>query len=219
MIGVIRVVTLQDSKLLAEHGNIIKQKYGLETISRSIPNQPYGIHDDETERLAVPKIVALGEQLAKEGVDVVVISCAADPAVAELRERLAIPVIGAGSAAALVARGLGLKIGVLGITDSAPAVVEDTLGDLLVGYAQPEGVTNTTDLLTPEGRRKAIEAAGSLLERGAGAILFACTGYSTIGLADVLRAELHCAVIDAVEAEGLFTWYASQAKSVPTEVG
>ncbi|WAH37104.1 aspartate/glutamate racemase family protein [Alicyclobacillus dauci] len=214
MIGVVRVVTLADPSLLAEHGNLISSKYGLETTSRSIPDQPFGIHNDETEQIAVPKIIELAEQFEKDGAKAVVISCAADPAVAELRERLNIPVIGAGSAAALVAQGLGLQTGVLGITDDAPQVVKDTLGNLLTGYAHPRGVENTTDLLTPEGRKQAIEAARSLLEQGAQAILFACTGYSTIGLADVLRAELGCVVIDAVEAEGLFTWYAAQTLSV-----
>jgi Asp/Glu/hydantoin racemase len=92
----------------------------------------------------------------------------------------------------------------LGISDTVPAVVENLLGELMVGYARPEGVTNTTDLLTPAGREKGIQAARLLLEQGAKAILFACTGFSTIGLADVLRKEVNAVVIDPVEAEGLF---------------
>ena len=212
MIGIVRVVTLEDPNLLAQHGNIISRKYGLETRSVCIPNQPYGIHDDETEQMAIPKIIAVAEQLANDGVKAVVVSCAADPAVLELRKRLTIPVIGAGSAAALVAQGLGLPSGVLGITDDVPHVIKDTLGDRFVGYARPQAVNNTTDLLTPAGREQSIAASRFLLEQGAQAILFACTGYSTIGLADILRAELGCVVIDAVEAEGLFTWYGSRTK-------
>ncbi|MCL6633541.1 MAG: aspartate/glutamate racemase family protein [Alicyclobacillus herbarius] len=208
MIGVIRVVTLNDQRLLEEHGDIIAAKYGLDVTSFCIPNQPYGIYNDETEREAVPKIIDLAERLEKDGVEAVVVSCAADPAVAELRGRLSIPVIGAGSSAALVARGVGLPAGVLGITGEAPRVVKDTLGDLFVGYAKPQDVTNTKDLLNPRGQQQAVQASRLLLEQGAKAIVFACTGYSTIGLANVLRRELDCVVVDGVEAEGLFTWYA-----------
>ncbi|SFV09573.1 aspartate/glutamate racemase family protein [Alicyclobacillus macrosporangiidus] len=213
MIGVIRVVTFEDQRLLEEHGNIIAAKYGLDVISVCIPNQPYGIYNDETEREAVPKIIDLATRLEKDGAEAVVVSCAADPAVPELRGRLRIPVIGAGSAAALVARGLGLPAGVLGITTNAPQVVKDTLGDLFVGYAKPQNVTNTKDLLTFRGQQQAVETTRSLLEQGAKAIVFACTGYSTIGLADVLRRELGCVVVDGVEAEGLFAWYAVRTRA------
>ncbi|MCL6454156.1 MAG: aspartate/glutamate racemase family protein [Alicyclobacillus sp.] len=208
MIGVVRVVTLEDEDLLAAHGNVIFARYGLQTISRCIPNQPYGVHDDYTERVATPKIIEVGMALAEQGVEAVVVSCAADPAVSELRTRLSIPVIGAGSAAALVARGLGQRVGVLGITEHVPPVIETELEDLLVGYARPDGVVATTDLLTEFGRQSAIQAAESLLAGGAQTIVFACTGFTTIGLAQTLRNKFACAVVDAVEAEGLLAWYA-----------
>lgn len=46
-------------------------------------------------------------------------------------------------------------------------------------------------------------AAKTLMEQGIEVIVFACTGFSTIGLAGILRKELNIPVIDAVEAEGL----------------
>lgn len=149
--------------------------------------------------MAIPKIVELGKRMEQEGCKVLAISCAADPAINELRNEVSIPVIGAGSAAALSALAIGQPVGVLGITDSPPEIINNLLGDLMVGYVRPEGVTNTTDLMTSTGRKRGLEASKSLLIQGAKVILFACTGFSTIGLADLLRDELNVPIIDAVE--------------------
>jgi len=204
MIGLIRVLTTTNEEVLVQHGNMITSLYGVPVISRCIPDQPLGIFSDETEERAIPKIVALGQALEAEGCKLLIISCAADPAIRQLRDNVAIPVIGAGSSAAHMALSIGKKVGVMGITDDVPIVMKQLLGDLLVASIRPEGVTNTTDLMTTAGRDKAIEAARSLMEQGTEVIVFACTGFSTIGLADVLRKELNVLVIDAVEAEGLF---------------
>lgn len=213
MIGVIRVFTTENKEVLEQHGKIISKRYDIPTVNECIPNQPLGIFNDETEELAIPKIISLGEKMEKDGCKVLVISCAADPAIHELRKQVSVPVIGAGSAAALTGLAIGQPVGVLGITDSPPSVIKDLLGDLLVGYMRPEGVTNTTDLLTTSGREKGLNAAKALMEKGAKVILFACTGFSTIGLADVLREELNVPIIDAVEAEGLFASMIYQQQS------
>ncbi|GIO34863.1 MULTISPECIES: aspartate/glutamate racemase family protein [Paenibacillus] len=202
MIGLIRVFTANDNEVLQSHGKIIEEQHGIPILSKSIPDQPLGIYDDESERIAVPKIVDLGVQMEREGCRAIIISCAADPAIRELRSRVSIPVIGGGSSAAHVARALGLPVGVMGITEGVPPVMRDILGDLISGYLRPEGVTNTTDLLTEEGRGKALEAAKTLIGQGAKAIVFACTGLSTIGFAETLRKELKVPVIDTVESEG-----------------
>jgi allantoin racemase len=204
MIGLIRVLTTENSDVLEQHGRMITNRYGVPVTNACIPDQPLGIYDDETEEKANPKIVQLGISMAKDGCKVLVVSCAADPAVDQLRSQVSIPVIGAGSAASYMARAIGKPVGVMGISDTVPAVMAHILGDLLLRYARPEGVTNTTDLMTPAGQQTAIAAARSLMEQGTEVIVFACTGFSTIGLADVLRKELHIPVIDAVEAEGLF---------------
>ncbi|GIP37826.1 hydantoin racemase [Paenibacillus sp. J31TS4] len=202
MIGVIRVLTTENKGVLEEHGRLIAEQYGVRAVSRCIPDQPLGIYNEETERQANPKIVELGVQLAEEGCRVLVISCAADPAIDLLRESVDVPVVGAGSAAAHLALATGLPVGVMGITDDVPANVKKLLGSRFVAYARPDGVTNTTQLLTEEGRALALQAARSLLGQGTKLILFACTGFSTIGMADVLRRELGVPVVDAVEAEG-----------------
>ena len=207
-VGVIRVLTTEDPDFLAAHGRIIERKFGLTTINRCIPDQWKGIYDDETELIAVPKIIHLGKELAKEGVDAIVVSCAADPAVSELRAELKIPVIGAGSAASAVALSLADRVGVLNLTETAPGPVRRILGDRFVGQDAPEGVQNSPQLLTDWGQRAAVEAARRLAEFGAGALVLACTGYGTIGMADTLRKELGMVAVDPVVAAGLMASYA-----------
>jgi allantoin racemase len=216
MIGIIRVFTTDQEEVLQQHGKVIAQSFGVPTVTKCIPDQPLGIFNDETEAIAVPKIVELGKQMEKEGCSVLVISCAADPAISELRKEVSIPVIGAGSAAALTALAIGEPVGVLGITETPPAVIEQLLGNFLVGNKKPEGVSNTTDLMTPAGRQNALDAAKKLLDQGAKVLVFACTGFSTIGLADLLREEIKVPIIDAVEAEGMFA--ATLYKHIQTSV-
>ncbi len=207
-VGVIRVLTTEDPDFLAAHGRIIERRFGLTTINRCIPDQWKGIYDDETEAIAVPKIIQLGKELAREGVDAIVVSCAADPAVSELRAELKIPVIGAGSAASAVALSLADRVGVLNLTETAPGPVRRILGDRFVGEDSPEGVKNSPDLLTDWGQKAALEAAGRLKESGAGALVLACTGYATIGMANELRKRMGMLAVDPVVAAGLIAWHA-----------
>ncbi len=71
-------------------------------------------------------------------------------------------------------------------------------------YARPEGVTKTTDLLTPEGRASALACADKLYQQGVEVIAFSCTGFSTIAPADAIRVKPGRIAIDAVSAAGLF---------------
>mgnify|MGYP000940899557 CR=1 FL=1 len=94
-IGLVRVVSFDDKDLLDLHGQLIEKYYPmLKVISKSIPDQPNGIHNEETEKIAVPKIIELAK--GWKDIDALIISCAGDPAVKELRGVLDIPVIGAG---------------------------------------------------------------------------------------------------------------------------
>ncbi|WP_019119349.1 aspartate/glutamate racemase family protein [Brevibacillus massiliensis] len=219
MIGVIRVFTTEDQTILREHGKVIESLYGIPTVNKCIPDQPFGIHNDETERIAIPKIVALGKELEEQGCKVLVLSCAADPGIAELRRQVSIPVVGAGSTTALAAKGYGQPVGVMGITPDLPNVMKELLGDQLVAYGRPEGVSKTTDLLTEAGRKNSLAAARSLVEQGAKVLAFACTGYATIGLAGEIRQELGIPVIDPVEVEGWFASYALMSASAQSPKG
>ncbi|MEJ8545564.1 aspartate/glutamate racemase family protein [Brevibacillus borstelensis] len=208
MIGIIRVITTADADILSEHGKLIERRYGVKTVSACIPDQPYGIYDEATERQAVPKIVVLGQRLAMSGCRALVISCADDPGIDALRQQVPVPVIGAGSATALLAKGYGEPVGLLDIAAEPPRVMKQILGEQLVWHASPPGVTNSAEVMTPYGRKAALKSAREMVENGAKTIAFACTGYSTIGLAKVIREELGVTVIDPVEAEGLLARYA-----------
>jgi Asp/Glu/hydantoin racemase len=208
LVGVIRVLTTDDPQLLAAHGLIVEQEFGLRTLNRCIPDQPNGIYDDATERQALPKIVKLGHELVAAGVDAILVSCAADPAVPELRAELKIPVIGAGSSVSAVAVSLAARIGILNLTEGAPGPVRAILGERFVGEDAPAGVHNTRDLMTAWGKEAALAAARRLAAAGAGALVLACTGYATIGMAVELRRSAGILAVDPVRAAGLMTWYA-----------
>lgn len=200
-VGIIRVISSEDPEFLGRHGLVLERFFGLQTVSRAIPDQPHGVHSADTESLAIPKVIAAGHQLVEqEKVSSLLISCAADPGLAELRAQLPVPVVGAGRAAAALAT--ADRVGVLGITAEVPGAVADLLGDRLVADIVPAGVQDTTDLLTAQGRAAALQACAELKAAGAQCILFACTGLTTIGLRPEVVSEIGLPVIDAVLAAG-----------------
>lgn len=205
-VGLIRVVSFEDSELLNLHGRIIEKHFpDLSVETKAIPDQPFGIHDDETEALAVPKIIQLAENWP--GLDALIISCAGDPAVAQLRQMLSIPVIGAGEATATLARRYGDIYGVLGITQEAPAAYHKILGNRIVGTCAVPGVESTLDLMTDHGRKNVYAQANLLKDLGAEVIALACTGMATIGIARELQTASGIPVIDPVLAEGLIAYF------------
>lgn len=207
-VGLIRVVTLQDEKLLNAHADILRNNFeNLIIETKCISEQPEGIHDTETEKIAVPKILALAGEFERKGVDVIFISCAADPGVETARKFLKIPVIGAGSACASIALSLGNKIGTLGITDKAPEAMAKILGDKLIFNAKPENVNTTMDLLSKEGRENALKTATLLQEKGCDTIALSCTGISTIGLYQDMKRNIVPRIVDPVLAAGILITY------------
>lgn len=202
-IGLIRVLTLKDEELLNLHGKIIESVFPeLRVISKCIEDQPKGIYDRESEEVAKPKILRLAREFERDGVDAIIVSCAADPAVREARKELRIPVIGAGSAAASLALAYGDKIGVLNLTEDTPEVIRKVLGPHLVAEGRPEGVRNTLDLMSEWGKRAAEKALKDLLKHEVEVVVLACTGYSTIGFAKTAREITGVPVIDPVVAAG-----------------
>ncbi|TZE82293.1 aspartate/glutamate racemase family protein [Calorimonas adulescens] len=206
-IGLIRVLTTYNDKILNAHGKILEKLIpDFRVISRCIEDQPYGIYDSISEKIAVPKIIRLGEKLASEGVDAIIVSCAADPAVKELRMKLNMQVIGAGSACAALAIAAGERIGTLGITEDTPEAMKEILGHRLTGEAKPTGIRNTVDLMNDDNKIHLLRAANELIEKGADVIAFACTGLSTIGALEYLKNNIKFPVIDAVIASGVITY-------------
>lgn len=202
-LGIIRVLTTRDDSILLEHARILKEEYGIESFTRCIEDQPNGIYDAESEVLAIPKLITLGQTMQEHGCRALFLSCAADPGLAELRRSVSIPVISAGSAAARVASFLHQPCAIMGIGSDATAPFKHILGDK-TPYARPKGVQKTTDLLTPDGQQSALQCARDLVGDGAKVIAFACTGLTTIGLAPIINKEIGCIAIDSVRAAGLF---------------
>jgi len=202
-LGIIRVLTTEDDRILGEHGRMLHAQYGIASFTRCIPDQASGIFDAPSEARAIPKILALGRQMRDAGAKALFLSCAADPGLSALRETVGIPVVSAGSAAARVAALLDRPVAVMGIGENAPAPFRSLLGEDVL-YARPEGVKKTTDLLTPEGRQASLETARRLHTQGIQVIAFSCTGFSTIGLAGQIRAHVGAVAIDAVTAAGMF---------------
>jgi len=205
-IGLVRVVSFKDEKLLNLHGELIEKYYPmLKVTSKAIPDQPDGIHDDETEKIAVPKIIELAKNW--KNIDALVISCAGDPAVKELREILDIPVIGAGESTAILASNYGDTFGVLGITEDIPPAYKRILGENIVGTCNIPDIISTLDLMSPVGREKVVKKALQLKGLGAQVIALACTGMATIGIAKQLEEICKIPVIDPVMAEGLIAYF------------
>ncbi len=205
-VGLIRVVTLGDKELMELHGKIIEKNIPeLIVISECIPNQPYGIYDEISEREAIPKIISLGVKMVKKDVRALIVSCAADPGVIELRRKVNVPVIGAGSAVAHIAASIADEIGVLTMAGELPKVISEILGDKIKATAYPANVKNTLDLMRNETLNEIFRAARKLEEIGCKVILLACTGYSTINAAEKLRKVVNIPVIDPVVASGYVT--------------
>lgn len=202
MLGIIRVITLQDPVDADLHGELIRRKYGLEVTSACIPDQPQGVYDERTEALAIPKIVKLAQELEEMGCRAIGISCAADPALEECRSAVSVPVLGAGSCAAHLGLAGADRLGVLTILEETPPLIRSVLGPAYVGMERPEGVTTTLDLRTPQGREAALNSAARLAERGAEGIVLACTGFATIGFAEEVERRLGLRAFDPILALG-----------------
>lgn len=200
MLAVIRVLTVEDPVVLEQHGRVITEKFKIPTVSYCIEDQPKGVYDEATKAQAVPKILAATRAAEQAGAKAVFISCAADPGVVEARAAFSLPVIGAGSALAAMGLALGERLGVLNLTGPTPPRIVQMLGNRLVAEESPQGVANTTELAAH--KEAALQASRKLLDQGAEVILLACTGYTTIGMADFISQRLGCSVIDAVQAGG-----------------
>ena len=200
-IGLIRVLTSSDPRLLNIHGRAVRDAFGVEVISRAVHDQPEGVHDQLTHDAASPKVMALAAELAPH-VEGIMISCSSDPGLEEVRNLIDIPVVGAGSAGAAAALALGTRVGVLALGAEPPQAVARVLGGHLHSVQVPDGVTHTQDLLTPSGVYETYRAAERLVDEGADVILQACTGLTSMGVSRELRRRYGLPVVDAVLAAG-----------------
>ena len=195
-VGLIRVLTTGDEELLQLHGKLIESYFPMfQVVSRCIPDQPEGIHDD------------LAVKLWKEGCQAIIISCAGDPGVPEARQAVPIPVIGAGSSTAALSLFFGSHPAVLGITEDVPSGYQRIFGDRIVDNAKGDGVENVLDLMTDRGYEATMKAAAAQKEMGADVIALSCTGMSSIRIAPSIEKTVEIPVLDPVLCEGLLTLF------------
>ena len=71
---------------------------GVDLTYRCTGNGPLEIRSTHDARAAAPFVVQTIVEAAREGFDAVIVDCTADPGVAEAREAVSIPVVGAGEA-------------------------------------------------------------------------------------------------------------------------
>ncbi|WP_020007715.1 aspartate/glutamate racemase family protein [Salinicoccus albus] len=202
-VGIIRVFTTEDQEITNSHGNKIEETYNIRCINKCIHQQPKGIYDEESETKAIPKIIELAKEFENHHkVSCIAISCAADPGLELVRNEVSVPVVGAGSSAAHMAKTVSQKIGILTIANEVPQAMTRILGDSLISWRKPSAVNNTADLLKGYAIENSLATAKELMRDGAEVIVFACTGYVTIGFGDILKNKLGVTVIDPVETEG-----------------
>ncbi|KPK88960.1 hypothetical protein AMJ80_10435 [bacterium SM23_31] len=214
-IGLLRVLTLKDGKPdHFHHENVIESNFpDLKVVSRSIEDQYEGIYDEETEKKAIPKIIELGKKMGKEDIEALIVDCAADPGVGELRKIVKIPVIGAGSSSASLALAYGSRIATMGIRGDAPKIMKKVLGRHLVCAVKPGGVKTALDLMTEEGKKNSIIAVTDLYKENIDVIALACTGYAALGIDSELEKAAGVPVVNALVAAGLFAWYRTMKKN------
>lgn len=207
--GLVRVLTVQDPREFDAQAELLRSHYPiLDITTKIIPDQPRGVYDEESEKLAEPKVVKAAVELEALGVEVIVVSCAADPGVAMARKVVGIPVVGAGTAGAVVARAYWKPVGVLTLNGEVPRPMREILGDgLLHASSWPRGVRTALDLPTEEGRRAILEAGRELKELGSEVILLGCTGMTALGVARDLSRALRLPVVDPLLSAALLATF------------
>lgn len=204
MLGIIRVLTTDNEKILWEHSKQMEDRFKIDSISKCIQDQPNGIYDKESEAIAVPKIVDLAKEFEKnKDIRAVTISCASDPAIEQVRKAIKLPVFGAGESGAYAASMVGNRVGVIGIKEAPPLPVKKALGDKFFSYSYSPNRRKTTDLLKDGAKEELRSVVEELVDQGADVILFACTGFSTIGLKDYLVQYIEVPIIDLVDAQAI----------------
>ena len=195
-IGLVRVLTQPTEYFARMDGFLEKLWPGVEFQSEILGGQHSGVHDVATFNSAEPKVVQASLALQERGMDAVVVNCAMDPGVEEAARLCRIPVYGAGSSAACMARATSRPVGILGLVDEVPACIERVLSGRIVASTSPEGVENVLDLWGEKGKSATGKAAGKLVSAGAGAIVLACTGMTPMGIAHGLRQNTGLPVFD-----------------------
>lgn len=204
-IGIIRVISTEDDYIKYCHQKLIEKYLPMFNIkTECISDQPEGIHNLETKKKAVPKIIKLGIKISKE-VDGIIISCAEDPSIRELNNKIDIPVVGPGRSAAVNALNFGDKVVAISLSAQIPSVYKEVLGKKLVKVISVSNINKSMDLTDKDSIEKIIKVVKDY-KKAYDVITLACTGMSTINLPKILNKEFKIPIIDPVKSAG-FSMY------------
>jgi len=204
-ISLIRVLTQTSQEKIDRHGRIIERAFpGLHVKSSCIQEQPKGIFDEASEEEALPKVMNLAKAMEADA-DALIISCAADPAVEQLKEMLCVPVVGAGESAAAVARVLGKDVGVITLSSEVPSSILKGLGNHFLS-SQPVSALRSAADLGSHAIRHIFDAATQLKNKGSDVIVLGCTGFAALEVAPSLNRTLNMPVVDPLIAAGAIVY-------------
>ena len=66
-VGLVRVITLKDDDLINAHARILTDNFpNIDVVSQCIPDQPLGIYNEDTETMAVSKLLLWQRNCKKE---------------------------------------------------------------------------------------------------------------------------------------------------------
>ncbi len=175
---------------------------------------PPAIQGEADGRAAKSPLLALIKQV--KGADAIIIACFDDTALADARAIADCPVIGIGQSAFHLAAMLGLRFSVVTTLDVSVPIIEANIK--AYGFEQDLGRVRASQIpvLELEGDTSksfeiiTVEAKAALAEDKIDAVILGCAGMT--GLAEHLRANLDCVVIDGVEAAAHLAFAIAQAK-------
>ena len=167
---------------------------GTEVSQVSIDYGPASVECEFDIALSAPDTVAKTRAAARDGCDAVIIDCMSDPGLAAAREAVDIPVIGASQAAMHVAALLARSFSVVTVVDNVRPMFEDQSRRYGVGRKLRSvrsidiPVLELDDKPVEVRARLADESVAAIVEDGAQAIVFGCTGLK--GCAGNLQRDL-----------------------------
>lgn len=186
-IRVIVPVTTRSSLGLTEQTYVAAARPDSEISVVGLDRGPASLESDYEDALAVPDLLNKVQAAEREGVDAVIIDCMADPGLGPARELVVIPVVGAAQASMHLAAILAHRFSVVTILERDTPLIE-RLAHL---YGLQDKLISTRPINVPvleldKDRDRLLESltdqsAKAVLEDGAHAIVFGCTGM--IGLA------------------------------------
>ncbi len=177
----------------------VNERYGGEGLTLSV-GYPEGEPEFETTEsvtalsLSVPQLITDAVKAEREGVDGIVVNCMADPGVREMRENVAIPVLGPGQTSMHVATLVGRRFSLLVTSEFSARYFEEQAEKVGLGARlascevvgiPPEEIgadPGRTTALLVEAARRAICGAN------ADTLVLCCTGFAF--LAGDLRKKL-----------------------------